>query len=94
MHAGPIGEVRNILGKKKAKEECARLTLSYLEEVHRYRMECGRRLMEGVKGGEEVVSGGLGRAREGEVEEVGENKDGEESDVEFEDAVEELVAET
>ncbi|ORY15736.1 hypothetical protein BCR34DRAFT_558468 [Clohesyomyces aquaticus] len=37
-HEGPVGEVRHIFGKKKAKEECARLTLEYLREVHRQRL--------------------------------------------------------
>ncbi|EAT81248.2 hypothetical protein SNOG_11540 [Parastagonospora nodorum SN15] len=65
-HAGPIGEVRNVLGKKKAKEECARLTLAYLEEVRRYRVECGRRVLEGVVGGEGVLDGAVGRGWDGE----------------------------
>ena len=72
-HAGPIGEVRNILGKKRAKEECARQTLEYLLEVQRVRMEYGLLMMQGIKGGEGVVAGALGRAREGK-EDVGVEK--------------------
>jgi len=85
-HAGPIGEVRNVLGKKKAKEECARLTVAYLEEVRRYRVECGRRVLEGVVGGEGVVDAAVGRGWDGE----GVKKE-EDVDSEFEDAMEELV---
>ncbi|KAF1831590.1 hypothetical protein BDW02DRAFT_43748 [Decorospora gaudefroyi] len=40
-HSGPIGTVRNVFGKKKAKEECARLTLEYLVEVRERRLEYG-----------------------------------------------------
>jgi hypothetical protein len=100
-HAGPIGEVRNVLGKKRAKEECARQTLEYLLEVQRIRMECGSRMMEGVKGGEGVVVGALGRVREGEEGEMERDlvksvvEQGYESDVdidiEFEDAMEEVI---
>jgi hypothetical protein len=93
-HAGPIGEVRNVFGKKKAKEECARRAVEYLEEVYRMRVEAGRGLLEGVKGGEELVKGKMGRRVEGESgvgggdEKKGEEgSDGEEG---FEDAVEEM----
>ncbi|KAF2623034.1 hypothetical protein BU25DRAFT_494675 [Macroventuria anomochaeta] len=54
-HEGPIGEVRNVFGKKKAKEECARLTLGYLTEVKRQREEVAARLMVGIAGGAGVV---------------------------------------
>lgn len=50
-HEGPIGEVRNIFGKKKAKEECARLTLQYLTELKEKREEFGRRMMAGINRG-------------------------------------------
>ncbi|KAE8823390.1 hypothetical protein HRS9139_09799 [Pyrenophora teres f. teres] len=50
-HAGPIGEVRNVYGKKKAKEECARLTLEYLVRVRGERLEFGRRVLESLGGG-------------------------------------------
>jgi hypothetical protein len=95
-HGGPIGEVRNVLGKKKAKEECARLTLTYLEEVHRYRIECGMRMLEGIKGGEEVVSAALGKVAEGEagvrMEVDGKEESDDDNDLEFEDAMEDLRA--
>ncbi|KAF2638357.1 hypothetical protein P280DRAFT_491786 [Massarina eburnea CBS 473.64] len=59
-HEGPIGEVRHIYGKKRAKEECARLTLEYLLAVREARMEYGRDVMDGVVGGEAVVGVALG----------------------------------
>ncbi|KAI4953408.1 hypothetical protein J4E91_002255 [Alternaria rosae] len=71
-HEGPIGEVRNIYGKKKAKEECARLTLEYLMEVKEKRMQYGMSVMRGVLGGEGadgvvgVVKEGLGWGGDGE----------------------------
>ena len=37
QHEGPIGEVRNVLGKKRAKEECARHVLEYLSEEKKRR---------------------------------------------------------
>ncbi|EMD85535.1 hypothetical protein COCC4DRAFT_76101 [Bipolaris maydis ATCC 48331] len=54
-HEGPIGEVRNVFGKKRAKEECARLTLDYLLDVREKRRAYGARMMAGVRGGEGVV---------------------------------------
>ncbi|EUC45811.1 hypothetical protein COCMIDRAFT_36514 [Bipolaris oryzae ATCC 44560] len=51
-HEGPIGEVRNVFGKKKAKEECARLTLEYLLDVREKRRAYGARMMAGVESGE------------------------------------------
>ncbi|CAA9966904.1 hypothetical protein PTMSG1_10263 [Pyrenophora teres f. maculata] len=82
-HAGPIGEVRNVYGKKKAKEECARLTLEYLERVRGERLEFGRRVLES-----------LGRGDGGKVKGVLGDGDGEsdedEDDEMFEDAVEGL----
>ncbi|KAF3002366.1 hypothetical protein E8E13_000255 [Curvularia kusanoi] len=44
-HAGPIGEVRNVFGRKKAREECARLVLGYLEEVRRERLKVAEGLI-------------------------------------------------
>lgn len=44
--SGPIGEVRHVYGKKKAKEECARLTLGYLMQVKEDRLK----MIEGVFG--------------------------------------------
>jgi len=88
-----------VYGKKKAKEECARLTLEYLERVRQVRWEFGRKMMEGVKGGETV---GLGVARrvvedededEGQAKSVekGEDKEEEEEEDEvFEDATDRL----
>ncbi|USP79228.1 hypothetical protein yc1106_06502 [Curvularia clavata] len=67
-HEGPIGEVRNVFGKKKAKEECARLALEYLLDVREKRRAYGARMMAGVVGGEGVLSGAEGRNVEGEEE--------------------------
>ncbi|KAF2206087.1 hypothetical protein GQ43DRAFT_436507 [Delitschia confertaspora ATCC 74209] len=44
-HSGPIGEVRHVFGKRKAKEECARLVVGYLEEVRKMRVEGGMRMI-------------------------------------------------
>lgn len=68
-HQGPIGTVRNVFGKKKAKEECARLTLEYLNEVHRQRISYGEKMLEGIGGAEEVVGVAVGmRGMDGEGE--------------------------
>ena len=74
QHEGPIGEVRNIYGRKKAKEECARLTLEYLVQVKEERLRYGMSVMRGVLGSEGVegvIEGGLGRDGEKMVETVG-----------------------
>jgi len=101
-HAGPIGEVRNVFGKKKAKDECARQTLEYLNEVYKERMAYGVKMMEGARGAEGVLAGALGRLRDvvdGEgkakrarmaVGDGGEVSDGDEEE-EFADAMEEIV---
>ncbi|KAF1923663.1 uncharacterized protein M421DRAFT_425555 [Didymella exigua CBS 183.55] len=65
-HEGPIGEVRNIFGKKNAKNECARNTLAYLTEVKRQREEIANRLIADIKGGAGVASMGVGMAMDGE----------------------------
>ncbi len=65
-HEGPIGEVRNVFGKKKAKEECARLVLRYLNEVKRQREDFATRLVAGIAGGAGVASVGVGMAMDGE----------------------------
>ncbi|KAF1944673.1 hypothetical protein EJ02DRAFT_340315 [Clathrospora elynae] len=80
LHEGPIGEVRNIFGKKKAKEECARLTLHYLNEVRERRVAYGQRMMEGIVGG--------GGEKEVLGQRQSEREMGGVSDEEFEDAVE------
>jgi hypothetical protein len=68
-HEGPIGEVRNVFGKKKAKEECAKLTLEYLEEVRERRVDYGRRMMQGVGNAEDVVGvAAAGRAVDDEAD--------------------------
>jgi hypothetical protein len=71
-HEGPLGEARNVYGKKKAKEECARLTLQYLNEVREKRVQYGREMMSGVRGAEGVMLAAAGRGVEGE----GMGKDG------------------
>ncbi|KAH7390979.1 hypothetical protein DE146DRAFT_767142 [Phaeosphaeria sp. MPI-PUGE-AT-0046c] len=101
QHAGPIGEVRNVFGKKKAKEECARLTLDYLKEVRAARTRFAEEILRDVGGSGQVVSAAVGREVEGEKEVVearigkGGVSDEEmdvdvDDDVEFEDAVESL----
>lgn len=42
---GPIGEVRNVFGKKAAKEECAKGVLEFLEGVRKERMELAERVI-------------------------------------------------
>lgn len=85
-----------MFGKKKAKEECARLTLEYLREVHAARTRAAKELLRGMGGGEMVLGAAVGREVEGEREVVegrlerGEiDVDGEDEE-EFEDAVESL----
>ena len=58
-HAGPFGEVRNIFGRKKAREECARLTLAVLEEVRRERAAVAERVLAGLG----VAGQGLGQGQ-------------------------------
>lgn len=45
-----------MLGKKKAKEECARLTLEYLMKEKERRMSYAQRMMEGVVNPREEVA--------------------------------------
>ncbi|KAH8728377.1 hypothetical protein GQ44DRAFT_824203 [Phaeosphaeriaceae sp. PMI808] len=96
MHGGPIGEVRNVFGKKRAREECARLTLGYLEEVREKRVAYGMQVLGEMSGGGGVrvkveEEGGdedrnmVGEGARGVDVKVEENDD--EGD-EFEDAVE------
>jgi len=98
---GPVGEVSHIFGKKKAKEECARLTLEYLRIEKERRMSYGRKMMEGVVGVEKVASVDveqpIGRStgiekpvlsRAGEVGESSELQTDEDED--FEDAVQDM----
>jgi hypothetical protein len=95
MHKGPIGEVRNVFGKKKAKEECARLTLEYLGQVREHRVAYGQRMMEGISGGEGLIDAAAAKPSEGEeeamaamrrvVKDMGGDSD---EEMEFEDAVE------
>ncbi|CAI6339267.1 unnamed protein product [Periconia digitata] len=113
-HPGPFGEVRHILGKKKAKEECARLTLDYLLGVKEQRMAFGRKMMEGVKGGETVQQVALSKPLGGDAEieadvmmsrnehkkqasqwrsyDGGADSETEDSEMGFEDAVEEMTS--
>jgi hypothetical protein len=90
-HAGPIGQVRNILGRKKAKDECARLTLAYLEELERLRIERAMRVMGVVRDGEGEGEGegvdGKGGKR---LEQLGLEESDAHLDVEFQDAMEVL----
>lgn len=86
-----------MFGKKKAKEECARLTLEYLKEVHAHRLAYGQTMMDSISGGEAVVEGALGKASEEENEAMEARRQfvtemGNESDEEtgFEDALEDL----
>lgn len=82
-HEGPIGEVRNVFGKKKAKEECARLTLEYLTEVKRQRHAVFAKLIAGGSMGAEMA---IDR-KEG-IPEVLEKEAGSDDDLDiYEDAV-------
>lgn len=79
-HEGPIGEVRNVFGKKRAKEECARLVLMHLGEVKRGREQIAAKLIKGFAGDAGAVAGGKGLG-------VGEAREsGDETDI-YEDAV-------
>jgi hypothetical protein len=72
-HERPIGEVRNVYGKKKAKEECARLTLEYLKEVREKRVAYGAEMMRGIAGAEGVLAAAAGKPVEGEGKNVRED---------------------
>jgi hypothetical protein len=97
---GPIGEVRHIFGKKKAKEECARLTLEYLLGEKERRMSDSRKMMEGIAGGQGAAGVAFGqplgesKAAEGEgltkEKEVYWSDSDEDEGHGFEDAVEVL----
>jgi hypothetical protein len=65
-HEGPIGEVRNIFGKKNAKNECARKTLQYLTNLKSEREDVANRLIAGIQGGAGIASVGVGMAMDGE----------------------------
>lgn len=56
-HEGPIGEVRNIFGKKNARNECARKTLQYLTDLKNQREAIANSLIQGIDGakGIEIV---------------------------------------
>lgn len=86
-----------MLGRKKAKEECARLVLAYLEEVRERRLEYGREMMRGVGGGAIVGEVAVGRSVDGEALGIGGGDGGGGDDVDevdedekdlFEDAME------
>ncbi|OAL47312.1 hypothetical protein IQ07DRAFT_516181 [Pyrenochaeta sp. DS3sAY3a] len=67
-HAGPIGEVSDVWGKRKAREECARLVAGYLEGVKKkVEMEIQREIEEG----EEVEEGEGEGVWEDAVEKLG-----------------------
>ncbi|OCK84527.1 hypothetical protein K432DRAFT_288747 [Lepidopterella palustris CBS 459.81] len=48
-HAGPIGEVRHVFGKKAAKEECAKKVLTYLKDLERERTEFAHSMLDSLK---------------------------------------------
>lgn len=90
-HEGPIGEVRNIFGKKNAKNECARKTLQYLTDLKSEREAIAARLIAGIKGGAGVASVGVGMAMDGEeiIAKRAENKDVSDDELDiYEDAME------
>lgn len=65
QHEGPIGEVRNVLGKKRAKEECARLVLEYLSEEKKRREAIAAKLSAGVEEVAGVKDMGVGMMMNG-----------------------------
>lgn len=76
-HAGPLGEVRHVFGKKRAKEECAREVLRYLSGVKETRLEYARGVVRGMLGEKAGVVGvGVGRGVEGEGEARGQGQGG------------------
>ncbi|KAJ4375476.1 hypothetical protein N0V86_007007 [Didymella sp. IMI 355093] len=89
-HEGPIGEVRNIFGKKNAKNECARKTLQYLTSLKSEREAIANRLIAGIQGGAGIASVGVGMAMDGE-ENIAKKMEKETSDDDmdtYEDAME------
>lgn len=82
--------MRNIFGKKNAKNECARKTLQYLTTLKHERMAIADRLVKGIEGGAVVAGVGVGMPMDGE-EGVEERMEKESSDDEldiYEDAME------
>lgn len=89
-HEGPIGEVRNIFGKKNAKNECVRKTLQYLTDLKNEREAIAARLIAGIQGGAGIASVGVGMLMDGE-ESIAKKTEKEISDGEldiYEDAME------
>jgi hypothetical protein len=66
VHEGPVGEVRNIFGKKNARIECARKTLQYLTTLKDERMAIANGLVKGIEGGKVIAGVGVGMAMDGE----------------------------
>lgn len=67
QHEGPIGEVRNVLGKKRAKEECARLVLKYLSEEKKRREAIAAKLSARVEEVAGVKDMGVGMTMDGKI---------------------------
>jgi hypothetical protein len=65
QHEGPIGETRNVHGKKRAKEECARLVLKYLSEEKKRREAIAAKLSAGVEEVAGVKDMGVGMTMNG-----------------------------
>lgn len=64
-HEGPIGEVRNIFGKKNARNACAINTLQYLTNLKNEREAIAHRLIAGIRGGAGIASVGVGMGMHG-----------------------------
>ena len=89
-HQGPLGEVRNVFGKKKAKEECARLVVQYLQDVKETRLEYARSMMAGIKGDTHAVTNrAVGKQAESEGRASG-NQHEDSDDDGFQSAVEQI----
>lgn len=66
-HEGPIGEVRNVLGKKRAKEDCARFVLEYLSEEKKRREAIAAKLSARIEEVTGVKDMGVGMTMNGKL---------------------------
>jgi hypothetical protein len=95
---GPMGTVRHMSGKKKAREECARLTFKDLQGVKENRMSQARKALD--DGGVTSIAvrqpiGGSGEIEAGVVNRAAESSELKTDDEEdFKDAVEVIDADT
>ena len=88
-HAGPIGETRHVLGKRKARDACARTVFSYLMRVKEQRLEFGKQVISEVGAADQSEEQAVHLLVNG-VKEEDSTTAGDVSADEFQDAVEDM----